>query len=516
MIIALDGETIESIKRWDDDNDLPTLNHIIKNCSIGQSRSVMPPLSPCAWSSILTGKNPGKHGVYGYDVKRYGEYLSNTIVNSSMIKSEALWDIMEKYNKKSIIINFHPTYPPFKINGVMISGLTTPPGISDFVYPADAMKVLKKTGYKIFPKNLKDKNEYIETIKKRGETARALMKEHDWDVFAVLFTCLESSYDIFWDEPDIVSEIAKVTDREVEKLLNMADEDTTIFIISDHGVERQKNTILLNNILMQAGLMKLKKGSKKSRVLSRFGMTRERAVKMADRLGLKDTLKKRISLRTQNAFSYSSKPVMSHVDWSKTKAFSTASGKIYINLSGREPEGIVRPEEKEEVMKEIAEKITNITDPKTGEKIRGEMIIGKDVYTGNEASAGPDMVFWPETYAPETWNLDHSEIGPPIGLSKHSLYGIFIGYNKKLIKTGKLEGTSILDVLPTALYSMGVPVHKDIDGKVLDVFKEKIETEVKEGEANEIKRATPETRKTFTEEEENELKERLKGLGYMG
>ena len=176
LIIALDGETLESIGRWREYKDLPRVRAIMKDGAIARSRSVIPPLSPCAWTSILTGKNPGKHGIYGYDVKRYGEYLSSSIVNSGMIRSEGVWDILGRYGKKSILMNFHPTYPPFKINGIFISGLTTPPGVSDFAQPEGIRSLLKSRGYKIFPKNLKNKEEYLDTIRKRGEIAMLLIK----------------------------------------------------------------------------------------------------------------------------------------------------------------------------------------------------------------------------------------------------------------------------------------------------------------------------------------------------
>jgi len=518
LIIALDGETVDSIKRWDNYKDLPRISRIFRNNLIGKSKSVIPPLSPCAWTSILTGKNPGKHGIYGYDVRKEGEYISNFAVNSGLIRTDGIWDIMEAYGKKSIIMNFHPTYPPFKtINGIMISGLTTPPGVSDFVQPAGLMELLKRTGYRIFPKNLKDKDEYIETIRKRGETARLLMKGHEWDLFAVLFTCLESAYDIFWNDNDAMSEIARATDEEVEKIIETAEKDktsdTSIFVVSDHGVERQKNTVLINNILMNMGMMTLKKGSKKSRMLSRVGLTRDRAVKLSEKLGIKRILKKRISLRAQGALSYSSKPVMSHVDWSKTKAFSTASGKIFVNLRGREPEGIVEPEEKEEVIRQIEERLLNITDPESGQRIRGEIYLGKDTYSGSEAGNGPDMVFWPSNYAPETWNLKHNQIGPPIGLSKHSLYGIFMAYNENNIKPTTISGINITDILPTVLYSMGIPVPGDIDGKVLDIFRDGIE---KEKERSGTEKQIKKQERVFTKEEEEQMKERLRGLGYIG
>ena len=133
VVIGLDGGTLDLMQPWMDDNSLPTFNKIRKQGVYGYLRSTTPYYSAPAWVSIVTGCNPGKHGIY--DFFRTDCFAKKNLISSSYRKKPAIWNLLTNADRKSIVVNVPGTYPPEEINGVMITCLLTPSFESNFTYP---------------------------------------------------------------------------------------------------------------------------------------------------------------------------------------------------------------------------------------------------------------------------------------------------------------------------------------------------------------------------------------------
>ena len=125
ICIGLDGATFDLIRPWLSKGKLPNIGRIIKDGVWGELESVIPPVSAPAWTSFMTGKNPGKHGIFGFKKEKQGTY-EELFVNRKLIKSETLWKCLSDVGKKVIVINVPLTYPPEEINGYLMSGMDTP------------------------------------------------------------------------------------------------------------------------------------------------------------------------------------------------------------------------------------------------------------------------------------------------------------------------------------------------------------------------------------------------------
>jgi predicted AlkP superfamily phosphohydrolase/phosphomutase len=285
------------------------------------------------------------------------------------------------------------------------------------------------------------------------------------------------------------------------------------------------NFIVLNNWLLDVGLLQLKRDI--PRVVKRWlfdaGFTLRNVHRIADRIGLA----KHAEYKGLYSMDYLMKLVFLSfldVDWSRSKAYSFGRhlGSIYLNVKGREPEGIVEPgREYEEVREEIMRLARDFVDSRTGEPLIGEIIKKEDVYSGPYLDRAPDLILRPRDERNIFFGLADFGSNATVDTvyrysGMHRDYGLLIMSGKGVKSGGSVEGAGIEDLAPTILYAMGCPIPGDMDGKVLaDVFTEEFKAQVplihgEEASSRELEESG------YSEEAEEEIKERLRGLGYLG
>ena len=211
------------------------------------------------------------------------------------------------------------------------------------------------------------------------------------------------------------------------------------------------------------------------------------------------------------------------VDWNQTKAYSFGStaGQIYLNLKGREPRGVVSPgSEAEEVTREIIEELKNLVDEETGEKVVGEIYRKEELYHGPHMRDAPDVIFLPKNFEIVAFGeyefASHRVIDDSLGVSgSHRMDGLVM-MKGKLFKPGTvIQGAHIVDLAPSTLYLLGLPVPDTMDGKVLEAafleksFEEKGIQFIEESGSPFL------PQDIFSPGEEEALKKQLKGLGYL-
>ena len=213
LLIGIDGATWDLLNLWINENNFPTLSKFINSGVSADLKSVIPTISCSAWTSLFTGTNPGKHGIY--------EYLTDSgkLVNSKSIKSEKIWHIISQHKKRCCVVNVPLTYPLEEINGYMISGLLTPQDGKNYVYPSKIEPILKKHGYKIgvdYGKNIplipdignivEERDMYLKELydisERRYLTAKDLMAEQ-WDFFMLIFDETSALQDLFWNKKEV-------------------------------------------------------------------------------------------------------------------------------------------------------------------------------------------------------------------------------------------------------------------------------------------------------------------------
>jgi len=298
-----------------------------------------------------------------------------------------------------------------------------------------------------------------------------------------------------------------------------------IIVLSDHGMGPAHNFIVLNNWLLDVGLLRLKRDP--FRVFKRWlfdaGFTLRNVHRVVDRLGLA----KHAEYKGLYSMDYLMKRVFLSfldVDWAGSKAYSFGRhlGSIYLNVKGREPDGVVEPgREYEEVREEIIRLAREFVHPQTGEPLIGEILKREDVYEGPYLDRAPDLILRPRDDKNIFFGLADFGSNATVDTvyrysGMHRDYGMLIMSGKGVQKGARIEGAEIQDMAPTILYAMGCAVPQDMDGKVLpEVFTEEFKAQVpllrsEDDSSRDVEGSA------YTEEAEEEIKERLRGLGYLG
>ena len=549
LVIGLDGVPLSLIRAWAEEGKLPTFRRLMERGVVGQLKSTVPPTSGPSWSTFMTGKNPGKTGIYDFLFRREGTYLFPP-VNASCRDGVSIWKLMSDQDRTVGVVNVPMSYPVEEVNGYMISGWMTPYAAQDFSYPRDLWRELRdEIGYytiyptETFSESRRDSffQACDELLDLRSKTVSYLLEKYPTDFFmAVLFDTDRVLHQLWhyldpghpWreggdgtDKSGPVVRYFRNVDEKVGQIVERADEDTLIVVLSDHGMGPAHNFIVLNNWLLDVGLLQLKRDV--PRILKRWlfdaGFTLRNVHRVADRLGLAkhaeykglysmDRLMKMIFLSFLD------------VDWSRSKAYSFGRhlGSIYLNVKGREPEGIVEPgREYENVRQEIMSLAERFVDPRTGQHLIGEIIKKEDVYSGPYLDRAPDLTLRPRDERNIFFGLADFGSNTTVDTvyrysGMHRDYGMLMMSGKGVKRGGAIEGAGIEDLAPTILYAMGCPIPADMDGEVLDdAFTEEFRAQMplmKGGEAS--SRELEEF--GYSDEAEEEIKERLRGLGYLG
>lgn len=513
LVIGIDAKTWSLIEPWARGGKLPTMRRLMENSVWGDLKSCIHYFTSPAWKCYSTGKNPGKLGACGWwDFCKAEKKLS--LVSSLSFKSKELWDILGEHGYKCGIVNMPLTFPPKKINGVLISGFLS--AEEEYVQPPELEQELKKYNYAIYPKM----NEIIYTekallerkslIKSRFLISEKLLKQFEFDFFQLVVFSTDEIQHFFWkymEEGDeeygnVIEEFYQLVDLEIGRLLDKVDDECYTFIISDHGATALKGTFGLNTWLRREGYLHLRSKNIPYRFIVEaitkilpHQIVRKFAQRMRAHRG------KIINILFQN------------VDWEKTKAICIDHNLIYI-ANSNDLQGF---------RKRLIHHLKGIRNPKTGEKAVRDVRTKEEAFKGECLDSLPDLIVIPEDGyrfcgfprdggTKSLWDFSRR---PCSGW--HSLHGVFLAHGSDIKKGERIENAEIYDLVPTILHIFGVPIPSDIDGRVLkEIFEEKSDLAKrpvirKEKGEEEL---SVEDRHYSTEEEKMAV-ERLKSLGYL-
>jgi predicted AlkP superfamily phosphohydrolase/phosphomutase len=558
LVIGLDGATFDLIDPWIGEGRLPVLAECIRRGTRSCLESTPLSNSAQAWSSFITGKNPGKHGIYDFFETRSDSY-GVRFLNASFRKGQSLWRLVSDAGMAVGVMNVPITYPPGAVNGFLIPGLDSPGVDWDFAYPKGLMEeVNREVGGYILEAGIwghirqgrpdKALQGLLDMVRTRTATAEYLMERKDWNLFVMVYTATDKVQHHFWKyiDPtrpesqgvnpyrDAIYQVYQEIDRGLERLLETAG-DASVIIMSDHGAGPSgRRTMYINRWLSKEGFLHYKDSGGLSGQWSRlkYGALDRLYNEIKKRLprnGKETLLRLFPNLRDK----VDSVLFLPGIDWSRTVAYSRENHPaIFINTKGRETEGQVEPgPQYEKIRKDIVERLRGLRCPDTGKPIAGKIFVKEELYHGPEAYKAPDIVFqWneflyvhrPSGSRPRTDFLEilddktlvaSENTTRPSGIHRDD--GIFAGCGASINRGNTLDKASIYDLAPTILYLLGLPIPADMDGRVLE---EAIQPDflgqnpVKKGEAF----ATAEERpQGFDLDETRAIQERLQGLGYI-
>jgi len=556
LFIGLDGATFDVLDPLIDRGLMPRLKQFIDEGVRGPLETTIPPITPTAWVSWMTGKNPGKHGVFEFLLRRKGSgALPDTPVSSRSRDGLPFWDVLGQMGKQAIVTNVPCTYPPGMVNGVMISDFLTPRGRHDFTYPESLIEEVESRfgPYELYitevytPGNVdKILDQLFTELDYKTKVNRYLMEQYGWDVFAThywgtdrfqheLWHLLDEKHP-FFDRKEHDAHISRIheywhaVDSTIGELCADVGDDATVYMGSDHGFGPIEKFLCFNVWLIDEGLLVLKRDALTlfKRAIFRLGLTPDLAYRSAMKMGLAH-LRLSVGVTNRSKLMKLANLLMlslEDVDWSRTVAFSKGNyGQIFINLRGRDEHGIVEPgSEYESVMRQVIDKLRALVDPEAHQPLIGPIWRREDLYTGPHIDEAPDIQFLPSDMANKplgTLDLTSNKFITPVygNSGDHRMHGVMLGRGPELRRGARFEGARIIDYAPTILHSFGVEVPSDMDGRVLEeIFSEEYlaENPVRVSKTASLDYDAPDKSPAMTEEESEEIRARLRGLGYLG
>tara|TARA_Y100000034_G_C6909557_1_gene423531 strand:- start:198 stop:1766 length:1569 start_codon:yes stop_codon:yes gene_type:complete len=488
IIIGFDGGTFSVIDKLIEENKLPHLKQLMEEGTRSTLTSTVQPSSEQAWASFSTGLNNGKHGIFGF--LNFKEDYSFKLVSGLDRKGDSLWKILGEYDKKSIVVNMPMSYPPEKINGIIVGGFLSPNKNSNYTYPEELKEEINEEFpdyiIDVHPPNVEfteekkiDKfvNKSLMAIEQRYKLASHLMKKNKWDLFTVVFTTSDRIQHKFWDckyekYSDVLERIYIKIDEKIGELIK--EQEGHIIVASDHGFTKLEKEIALNVWLYQKGFLKVKdsKKTKSNKTLKILKFFKNKFMINNQRLLTK--------------FPFLNKFVSSmlykEIDWENTKAFAVSSGNIRINLKEREAKGCVNKEEYEGLRNKLIEEIKNFKDPISGRNVCKKVYKREEIYKGPYVKDAPDIInLFDERYKPSMGIKNKEKVfieeGDPLfnerNPGNHHMNGILVIKGPEIREKIILDEANIMDIAPTVLHLMEVPIPEEIDGKVLkNIFKE--------------------------------------------
>jgi predicted AlkP superfamily phosphohydrolase/phosphomutase len=555
LIVGLDGATFDLMLPWIEQGLLPNFARLLDSGSHSRLQSTIPPITPCAWSSFMTGKNPGRHGLFDFvEPNRDGHGLRFT--NASFRDGESLWACLSRHGRRVGVVNVPMTYPPEPVNGFLISGLDTPHEYSPFMYPVEVRQELKQAGirYRIDQQHLgamrtdDRRRQQLEDIfaaeSARTAAFRHLHRGRRCQFRMIVYGATDQVQHHFWhfmddkhDKHDplgakefqhAIRDTYVHLDRELGLLLSDGDEDTVVIIMSDHGFGPTSNLrVRLNQVLHDAGLLKFDEpvpGGGALRKLAGWLDGRLRSTLSADMKRTLAGLFPRLRTWFENLDE-------AKIDWAHTAAFvnETYRSSPAVWLNGSASLGAV---EQEKLLQRVEEALTTLVDPTTGKQVISRCYRPHEIYEGSHTDRAPHVLpsWWEDGFL-----LEQSIPGPnaPSSIERsttpiqggvefaasHRLDGVFIASGGPVRAGAVLKSPRIIDVAPTVLYLMGVPVPADMDGRVLTealdpefVARNPIDWEDAQTDGED--EATGDLQ-AFSEQESELIAKRLQALGYI-
>jgi predicted AlkP superfamily phosphohydrolase/phosphomutase len=556
VVIGLDGASWDILRPRMESAQMPNLKRFVQEGAAGDLISIYPPETPAAWPSFMTGKNPGKHGVFDFLVYR-PETGRESPVNAVLRDGKTLWDYLSEAGKTSLVLNVPTTYPPAPLKGAMITGFLTPAGAHDYTYPRDLASELEKElgRYPLFFETMsfvcaaseRNTTQFLDELEQMDRT-KFEVAEKLFDRYLPDFTMLHiwgtdrlqhelwsfmdpehPKYDAVMAERfgKRIDAYYQMLDTYVGRLAAKAGDGAAVFVISDHGFGPTHYFIDLNSWLLREGFIVLRRSARAAlkRLLWDLGITPYNATRVLAPLikhaGRFKAISPESSIRkSTGSISIPGMLSLHDVDWERTQAYAPFgwSG-IYVNTRGIRPHGSVPPEEYEAVRDAIVECWANLKNPHTGELVGGPVHVNEAMYSGPYSKYGPDIMPLPLAgkYMPVCFFGFASK--EPVYenntlFGNHRMEGILLARGPGL-ERGTIEGARLIDLAPTFLYLLGRPVPSDMDGRVLGELAGASALARRPIEILDVGEAQGGNREGLSEEEEEEIRTKLTGLGYL-
>jgi predicted AlkP superfamily phosphohydrolase/phosphomutase len=435
--------------------EMPNVKKLIDNGIKANMVSTIPPITVPAWTAMMTSHDPGMLGFYGFRNRKSYDYEALFFATASQIKAKTVWNYLSRNRLRSILLGVPQTYPPKPLNGLLVASFLTPSKDVTYTHPPELAKRLDDIAdgdYIIDVKDFRtDNKQYLidqvyKMSDKRFKVFRNLLRTEEWDFAMMVEMGPDRLHHGFWRffdrehrlyEPgnpyeDVIHQYYLYMDKEIGKVVDELDGDTSIIIVSDHGAKGLQGAICVNEFLMQEGMLKLKEYPNEPKRMT---------------------------------------PAM--IDWSGTQVWGEGGyyARIFMNVQGREPQGTIPEDQYDTFRAELKSKLEAIPD-ENGNPIGTKVFYPEDIYRECNNIA-PDLIVYfgdlnwrsAGTVGHRTLHIFENDTGPDD--ANHAQEGIFTWSNRGKKPLQPIEKVSIYDIAPSILDFFGIEIPDNMIGNVI-------------------------------------------------
>jgi len=454
VVIGLDCATPQLVfDAWLD--ELPNIKSVIESGIHGPLRSTIPPITVPAWTTMMTSRDPGQLGFYGFRNRSGWGYDDLYFANAKYVKAKTVWNHLSRNRLQSLILGVPQTYPPKPLKGVLVSSFLAPDTSVQFTWPDEVKAELDAAAggdYMIDVRDFRtdDKDWLLEQIdimtEKRFKAFRHFIAKDEFDFAMMVEMGPDRIHHGFWRfmdkdhrlyEPgnkyeNAIHDYYIKLDDEIGRTLDILDSETSVMIVSDHGAKSMVGAICINEWLIGHGFLTLKE-------------TPSEPVRMKN----------------------------SMIDWEKTKVWGEGGyySRIFFNVKGREPQGVIEPGDYDKFRDELVEMLEAMTDEE-GNNIGTRALKPEEVYR-EVNNVPPDLIVYlgnldwrsAGSVGTGTIYLYENDTGPDD--ANHAEDGIFIWKSPGMEHRPQKGQFSIYDIAPTILDYFGITPPPDMIGSVI-------------------------------------------------
>ena len=437
-------------------DEMPNIKRLLEGGAFKANMvSTIPPITVPAWMAMMTSQDPGQLGIYGFRNRGSFDYSDLYVVNNGNIKAKTVWNHLSRNRKRSLLLGIPLTYPPKPLNGIMVCSFLTPNKDVQFTHPAEYKVTLDQAAEGDYIIDVKDfrtseKDRLLEQIytmtRRRFKAFRNMVTTEEWDFAMMVEMGPDRLHHAYWRYMDTehrlyepgnkhenaIKDYYIYQDKEIGDTLDALPPDTSVIVVSDHGAKGMHGGVCINEWLIQEGLLTLKEyPSEPTRI----------------------------------------KPHM--IDWSKTKVWGEGGyyARIFMNVEGREPQGIIPAAEYGSFRKELKTKIEAIPD-ENGNSIGTTAFLPEETYRECKNIA-PDLVVYlgdlnwrsAGTVGHKTIHIFENDTGPDD--ANHAQEGIFIWHNRGKEPAEAMDKVQIYDIAPSILDHFGIAKPEEMIGKII-------------------------------------------------
>lgn len=479
LVVAWDGASPGLVRRWIKMGALPVLAQLMEEGAWGKVESTIPPVTAPAWASFHTGTNPGRHGIFGWAVRRQGSYRP-ALADGRAVPLPTFWELASGVGRVGVV-GFPLTHPARELEGFWVPGLLAPRGAEG--HPPGVMASVERAvpGYCTTPPDWTRWTDPVQWTRQletmtveQAQVLCSLAGSDPPELVGVHFQTTDTVQHFRWGEPEPL-QVFRAADRALGQILETLRPENTV-VLSDHGMGPVDGEFHINTWLLREGFLRLRRrpGAALREAVFRSGIDQQRLMALgalvypvARRFGW---LRNATDLWAEGHVAQLLRKLFlswDDIDWRRTWAFTQCEiGSVILNRRGREPQGIVSPADAKRLLRELTDGLQGLRVP-GGTPYLGRLFQASDVYAGDKAHLAPDLLFLPRGLRWPGKGLGgfqrRTVFGSPTVRAGHRMQGLLVMHGDGVRPGRGLRGT-LADLAPTILTLLGARIPPWMDG----------------------------------------------------